>query len=573
MANIAIINPLFEVSYWGMEHAQQMMGKRANMPVASLPLLAALTPAEHSVTLIDENVEPIDFDALEKFDIVGVTGMSVQRFRMDEIVHELKARGIFVIVGGPWVTVEEGYFDGLADVIFIGEAETTWPEFLDQWKTGSHQYRYEQAQRTDMTTVPTPRHDLLKNKHYMFGSLQFSRGCPFQCEFCDIIVTFGRKPRIKLASQIINELECLRREGLRIAFIVDDNLIGNKRGIRPVLEEVARWQERNGFPLAFMTEASLDLCEDEELMELMARCNIQAVFIGIESPNEESLKETKKFQNVREKGGTLIEKIHQIQDFGIEVWCGLIVGFDNDQPDIFEQQRKFLKASRITHAMIGLLHAIPKTPLHARLKQEGRLDPNDNYAFGTNVIPKQMSREALRDGYLATMSEAYQPDVYFERMDQLFVHDRFKFRVFETEHFRKHPLLRIRHATFYTVGFVVLFWKLMRGTPDRTLRRVYRTRIFNLVRKRFTQPAVWFYYVTKCATHFHHHKMTQDMTERPDTFVSTFGKSMRTLRSDVGQQPQPLPVLTDHATGSACGTEMPPKPKRVSIPTTASSNQ
>lgn len=212
MAKIAIINPAFEVSYWGLEHAQQMMGKRANMPVARLPLLAALTPAEHEVTLVDENVESLDYDALAKFDIVGLTGMSVQRFRMDEIVSELKSRGAFVVVGGPWVTVEEEYFDSRVDAIFVGEAETTWPQFLDDWKAGTHKHRYEQSEKTDMSTVPTPRHDLLKNNHYMFGNLQFSRGCPFQCEFCDVIVTFGRKPRIKQASQIIDELECLRKQ-------------------------------------------------------------------------------------------------------------------------------------------------------------------------------------------------------------------------------------------------------------------------------------------------------------------------------------------------------------------------
>ncbi len=527
MASIAIINPKFDVSYWGLEHAQPMFGKRANMPVASLPLLAALTPEKHSVTLFDENVEELDYDELAKFDIVGVTGMSVQRFRMDEIIHALHARDVFIAVGGPWVTVEEDYFGELVDVIFVGEAETTWPQFLEEWEAGNHSYRYEQSEKTDMSTVPTPRHDLLKNEYYMVGSLQFSRGCPFQCEFCDIIVTFGRRPRIKQASQILKELDCLVKEGMHIAFIVDDNLNGNKKGIKPVLEEVAKWQERNGYPLVFSTEASLDLCEDEELMELMARANIQSVFVGIESPDEESLKEAKKYQNVREKGGTILEKIHQIQNFGIEVWCGLIVGFDNDTPAIFETQRKFLKESRIAHAMIGLLHAIPKTPLHDRLREEGRLDLADEYAYGTNVIPKQMTREELRDGYLETMRDAYEPSVYFDRLDQLFVHDRFQFRVFKTEHFRKHPMLRLKQTIFFLIGFTVMFFRLMKNTPDKKLRSIYRSRIFNVMRKRFTSPAIYFFYTLKCAMHFHHHKMTTQMIEHPETFVSTIGKAMR----------------------------------------------
>ncbi|NND98880.1 MAG: DUF4070 domain-containing protein [Pirellulaceae bacterium] len=526
MARIAIINPAFEVSYWGLEHAQPMFGKRANMPVASLPLLAALTPPEHDVQLFDENVEPLDFDELAKFDIVGVTGMSVQRFRMDEIIRELFSRDVFIAVGGPWVTVQEDYFDGFADVIFVGEAETTWPQFLNEWKNGSHQQRYEQAERTDMSTVPVPRHDLLKNDYYMVGSLQFSRGCPFQCEFCDIIVTFGRRPRIKQASQVLAELDCLINEGMHIAFIVDDNLIGNKKAIKPVLAEVAAWQERHGYPLVFSTEASLDMCEDEELMELMARANIQSVFVGIESPDEESLKEVKKYQNVRERGGTILEKVHQIQDFGIEVWCGLIVGFDNDTADIFKTQQKFLKESRIAHAMIGLLHAIPKTPLHDRLRDEGRLDSSDDYTFGTNVIPKQMTREELRDGYLETMQQAYQPDVYFDRLDQLFIHDKFQFRVFQTDYFRKHPWLRLKQTIFFTIGFVVMFFRLMRHTPDPKLRRIYRSRILGVVKSRFTSPAIYFFYTLKCAMHYHHHKMTAEMVADPTQVVSTIGNAV-----------------------------------------------
>ena len=473
-------------------------------------------------------MEELDFDALANFDIVALTGMSVQRFRMEEILQELKSRDVFVVIGGPWVSVEETYFESLVEVTFVGEAETTWPEFLSDWQRGDYRKRYEQAERTDMSTVPTPRHDLLKNRHYMFGNLQFSRGCPFQCEFCDIIVTFGRKPRIKQPQQIIDELECLRKNGFHIAFIVDDNLVGNKKAIKPVLEEVAKWQEKHGYPIVFSTEASLDMGEDDELMELMARANIQSVFIGIESPDEESLKETKKFQNVRERGGTILEKIHHIQDFGIEIWCGLIVGFDNDTPEMFETQKKFLKESRIAHAMIGLLHAIPKTPLYDRLAREGRLDLADEHEFGTNVIPKQMTREELRDGYLETMREAYEPQTYFDRLDQLFIHDRFKFRTFETEHFRKNFLLRLRHHAFFTVGFVYLFWKLMRGVPDANLRRIYRSRIFHAIRARFTTPAIYFFYAIKCAMHYHHHKMTTDMIESPEHFVSSYGKAMRT---------------------------------------------
>jgi radical SAM superfamily enzyme YgiQ (UPF0313 family) len=246
MADIVLINPAFEVSFWGMEHAMPLFGKKANLPVACLPLLAALTPSSHRVTLIDENVEPLDFDRLAKADLVGMTGMIVQRHRMREILVELKRRGIFVAVGGPWITVREDYFGDLADVIFVGEAEETWPRFLQEWQQGRHVRRYEQTERTDMSTVPTPRFDLVKMRNYMFGSVQFSRGCPYQCEFCDIIVTFGRRPRLKTSAQVIAELEALRTQGVFIAFVVDDNLIGNKKAVKLLLRDLITWQQVQG---------------------------------------------------------------------------------------------------------------------------------------------------------------------------------------------------------------------------------------------------------------------------------------------------------------------------------------
>ena len=252
MADIVLINPKFEISFWGLEHALPFVGKRANMPVAALPLLAALTPAQHTVTIIDENVEPIDFDRCARADIVGVTGMSVQRHRMREILTELKRRGVFTVVGGPWITVKEDYFGELADVIFIGEAEETWPRFLADWAAGHAAKRYEQADKTDLSRVPAPRLDLIKMNRYAFGSVQFSRGCPFQCEFCDIIVTFGRRPRLKTAPQIIAELEGLRAQNQSFVFIVDDNLIGNKKAIKAVLHDVIAWQRANGYPLTLL---------------------------------------------------------------------------------------------------------------------------------------------------------------------------------------------------------------------------------------------------------------------------------------------------------------------------------
>lgn len=519
MARIAIINPRFEVSYWGMEFALPLLGKKANLPTACLPLLAALTPEQHQVTLIDENVEDVDFDSLAEFDIVGITGMIVQRFRMREICEQLRERGIFIVVGGPWVTVREDYFDGLADVIFVGEAEETWPQFLSDWEQGRHRVRYEQAEPTDMTKVPAPRLDLMKTRHYLFGSLQFTRGCPFQCEFCDIIVVFGRRPRLKTSEQVIAELETLVAQKLEIAFVVDDNLIGNKNAIKLLLRDVIAWQKKRGYPLTLFTEASLDLAEDQELMQLMVEANFVCVFIGIESPNEESLRETKKFQNLR-KGGTTLEKIRTVQQAGLEVWCGMILGFDHDDVSIFDVQHQFLQAARIPHAMVGLLYAIPKTPLYDRLREEGRLDDGDPPEFGTNVIPARMTRSELRDGYVRALKGLYEPDAYFERVDKLYLDTSFRFGTARTRYLRRHPWARFRAGFMDRIRFAYIRRSLSRKVAEPHLRDEYRHRIQQMLSIR-QEPGVWFVYAMKCAIHYHYYTMASRMAKEEIPLVST----------------------------------------------------
>src|SRR4051794_21697753 len=510
MADIVLINPRFEVSYWGMEYALPFLGKRANLPVTSLTLLAALTTGEHTITLIDENVEAIDFERCARADIVGITGLSVQRFRMKEILAELKRRGVFTVVGGALVTVMEDYFEGLADAIFIGEAEETWPRFLKEWKQGLHQYRYEQAEKTDMSKVPTPRFDLLKMRHYAFGSVQFTRGCPFQCEFCDIIVTFGRRPRIKTIPQIIAELEAMYAKKMRIVFIVDDNLIGNKKAIKEVLRAVVAWQEKNAYPLTFFTEASIDLADDPELMELMVDANIIAVFIGIESPNEASLRETKKYQNVRD-GGTMLEKVHRIQDSGMEVWCGMIIGFDNDDETIFEAQRKFIQDSRIAFSMSGMLTAIPKTPLHDRLAAEGRLDPADQPEYGTNVIPLKIGREELRDGYIRVMNQLYEVGPYFDRLENLFLKGRLDPGRGRTRYWKTHRWQGFKYQSLWSIQAMGLFMRLMTGVPEAHLRREYRKRLWRFLKVR-RDGAMLLFYVIHMAQHYHAYTMATQMS-------------------------------------------------------------
>jgi radical SAM superfamily enzyme YgiQ (UPF0313 family) len=519
MARVAIINPRFEVSYWGFEHALHLFGKKANLPNHCLALLAALTPPEHDITLIDENVEDIDFHALAEYDVVGVTGMSVQRFRMREIFQQLRQSGVLILVGGPWVTVYEDYFDDLVDVIFVGEADETWPQFLREWEQGEHKARYEQAQPTDMTKLPPPRFDLMKSRHYMFGSLQFTRGCPFQCEFCDIIVIFGRQPRLKTSEQVIAELEALVAEKMEIAFVVDDNLIGNKKAIKLLLRDVIDWQEKRGYPLTFFSEASLDLAEDEELLQLMVEANFVSVFIGIETPNEESLRETKKLQNIR-GGGAMVEKIHKIQNAGLEVWCGMILGFDHDDASIFDTQREFLQTTRIALVMIGMLYAIPKTPLYDRLHEAGRLDHDDPPEYGTNVVPARMTRAELRDGYVRVLKELYDPGAYFDRLDKLYLDKNFRIGAARSRYLRRHPWSRFKAHLTYWLRFVFIRRRLLRQVPDDRLRKEYRLRIRRMQKQR-RDSYTWFAYALMCGIHYHHHALANQMANEEMQLVSS----------------------------------------------------
>jgi radical SAM superfamily enzyme YgiQ (UPF0313 family) len=436
------------------------------------------------------------------------------------------------VVGGAMATVEPEELEGLADVIFMGEADVTWPQFLREWEEGRHGTRYVQAVKTDLTTLPLPRVDLLKSGRYMFGSMQISRGCPFTCEFCDIIVTFGRQPRLKTSGQVLAELDAYYRGGLKIVFVVDDNLIGNKKAIKPILRDIIQWQQDRAYPLTLFTEASLDLAEDDELMELMGQAGFQSVFIGIESPNEESLKETKKLQNVRPRAGTLLDRVRRVQSHGLDVWCGMIVGFDHDDPSVFGVLPGFLADARIANALVGLLHAIPTTPLYDRLKKEGRLNDSDDSArFGTNVAPLGMSREELRKGFSEVTREVYAADAYFQRIDALFVEGRFKFAVHQLPYWRRHRWAWTKRVIGNYAKFFVLATRLMRSVDDEGLRAKYRRQLVGVMRARAFEPHILFVYAIKTAMHYHYASITQALAgsgddAMPDA-VRSFSRSIR----------------------------------------------
>jgi radical SAM superfamily enzyme YgiQ (UPF0313 family) len=285
-----------------------------------------------------------------------------------------------------------------------------------------------------------------------------------------------------------------------------------------VLREVVVWQRRHGYPLMFATEASIDLAEDAELMQLMVDANVSNVFVGIETPNEAALRETKKIQNLRGRGGTMLEKVHRIQEAGMEVWCGIIVGFDNDDPGIFAAQRRFVQEARIVSAMVNMLVAIPRTPLYTRLASEGRLDLSEDAAafgaFGTNVVPRRLSREALRAGYVELMRALYAREAYFDRLDELYIRERLQLGRARSRYLRRHPLRWFRLNARLLAEAAAIFVLLMRGVPDRVLRREYRRRLLRLVRHR-RDPEIIQTYAIKCAMHYHAHRMVQEMVSRP----------------------------------------------------------
>jgi radical SAM superfamily enzyme YgiQ (UPF0313 family) len=506
--SICLINPRFEPSYWGFDYALRLYpgDKRSTMISGSLPTVAGLC-GDHQVTVIDENVEEIDWDSLGQYDIVGVTGMTVQKNRIREILLRLRELNIFTVVGGPFVSVQEEFFEGLCDVKFVGEAETTWPVFLDDHARGKPtEQRYAQSQPTDMTTAPRPRYDLLKVDRYASGALQYSRGCPFQCEFCDIIVIYGRKPRVKQPEQLVAELDDMRRAGFHSAFIVDDNFIGNKKKAKALLEKIIPWMQEHRFPLRLTTEASINLADDAELMELMYRANFRSVFIGIETPRQESLEETKKFQNIR--GDSMSAKLARIQNAGLDVNAGFIVGFDSDDKQIFDDQFRFIQDNGITLAMVGILQAIPTTPLYERLRKEGRLvedDPNCNF------VPKQMSRAELKQGYWDLVGRLYSPEAFLERYFKVYQFPAYLERraaiCRQAGEGKRLPTLAYGLALLWA-----LFWALLWDGSLFSVGWVYLKYFFSRNLKYRRDIVGFAQFMNRCVTHWHFYKFTREVT-------------------------------------------------------------
>ncbi len=416
---ILFICPRFPDSLWNFRGIEKLVGVQSSQAPIGLATVAALTPPEFDVSLVDENLDPIDFEAA--CDVVAISCFNVQWSRALEIAGEFRKRGRLIVIGGPYPTLCPERFVGVADALFVGEAEYTWPRFcrdLLEGRTPDSTYEQERG-KVKMTDSPIPRYELLSAERYLYHYVQTTRGCPFQCEFCDIIVTDGRVPRTKTVEQVMNEVETIRRLGARYISFSDANLIANPKYAERLLTALRDFGAANGYPIRFSGELTLNVAEFPKILELLRDSNFESVFIGVESPRSESLLEAGKGQNVR---GSLIDRIRTVQSHNLLVIAGMIVGFDTDDVGIFQDTFDFLQDAGIAFTTAGVLFAIEHTPLHTRLQNEGRLrefDISKAQVHGSadlNFVPKGMTAEELLHGYRWMIRALYRYEAYAERL-------------------------------------------------------------------------------------------------------------------------------------------------------------
>ena len=421
---ILLVYPKYPETFWSFTYALKFISKKANLPPLGLLTVAAMLPADWELRLIDKNVKSLTDADLRWADYVFLSAMSIQRGSTESVISRCKALGVKMIAGGPLFTSVPEEFSSV-DHLVLNEAEITLPLFLEDLMRGRARHVYTSPQWANLSSTPIPRFDLLDKRKYASMSVQYSRGCPFDCDFCNITVLFGRVPRTKDTEQILAEFDALYNHGWRGGvFIVDDNFIGNKGKLKKeILPAIIEWMNRREHPFILYTEVSINLSDDEELMNLMIRAGFDQVFVGIESPNEESLVECSKLQN---RNRDLIACVRKIQQAGFEVQAGFIVGFDKDPDTIFERLIGFIQESGIVTAMVGLLNAPQGTKLYRRMKQEGRLLKTltgDNTDFSINFIPK-MSSESLLAGYRSILHTIYSPKHYYARVKKFLIEYR-----------------------------------------------------------------------------------------------------------------------------------------------------
>lgn len=461
---ILLVYPEYPDTFWSFKYALQFISKKAVHPPLGLLTVAAMLPAEWEKRLIDMNVASLSDKDLDWADYVFISAMIVQKQAATDIITRCKESGIKVVAGGPFFTAGYHDFAGV-DHLVLNEAEITLPLFLKDLAKGEAKHIYRSKEFPDIGKTPVPMWDLIDMKKYVSMTIQYSRGCPYNCEFCDITNLYGRRSRTKSKNQIVTELEQLHSQGWRgNVFFVDDNFIGNRTKLKyDVLPGIIDWIKKTKYPFNFSTEASIDLSDDETLMKMMIKAGFDGVFVGIETPDEESLAECNKSQN---RNRDLVASVKKIQKFGLQVHGGFIVGFDNDSTSVFKRQIDFIQKSRIITAMVGILNAPRGTNLYKRIEQEGRLlkeTSGDNTDFSTNIIPK-MGFEKLSLGYQNIINGIYSAKPYYERVrDYLREYKPLEKRVFR---------LHLGHLRFH-FGYAGAFFKSTWSLGIRDKERIH----------------------------------------------------------------------------------------------------
>ena len=506
---VLLVYPLFPKTFWSYEKILELVNRKVLLPPLGLVTVAAILPQEWEFKLVDRNVRAVTESEWAWADIVILSAMIVQREDLVDQIKEAKRHGKLVAVGGPYPTsVPDEAMAAGADYMILDEGEITLPMFVEAVQRGEKTGFFRSGgEKPDVTGTPVPRFDLLELEAYDSMSVQFSRGCPFQCEFCDIIVLYGRKPRTKDPAQLLKELDCLYELGWRRSvFMVDDNFIGNKRNVKLLLKDLKVWQEEHQYPFSFNTEASIDLAQDQELMEMMVDCAFNAVFLGIETPDEASLAMTKKFQNTR---GSLAESAEAIAKTGLRVMAGFIIGFDGEKQGAGDRIVRFVEQTNIPTTTFAMLQALPNTALWHRLEKEGRLRDgkyaNINQTTLMNFIPTRPLEDIARE-YVDAFSRIYEPKTYLDRTYRHFL-----------------MLGAPRHKAPFKfpslIDLKALATVCWRQGLKRNTRWMFWHHLFGIIRH---NPAVFDHYLSVCAHNEHFMEYRQIVNDEIEQQLQEF---------------------------------------------------
>jgi len=519
---VLLLYPTFPKSFWSFEKALALVDRKALLPPLGLITVAAILPQDWEFRLVDRNVRAVTEAEWDWAEMVIISGMIVQADDMMAQIREAKRRGKSVAVGGPYATSLPHEPQGAgADFLILDEGEITLPMFVEAVQRGETQGVFRaNGEKPDVTTTPIPRFELLDLDAYDNMSVQFSRGCPFQCEFCDIIVLYGRKPRTKEPQQLLAELERLYELGWRrTVFLVDDNFIGNKRNVKLLLKELKGWMEAHQYPFHFNTEASVDLAKDPELMEMMVDCNFNAVFLGVETPDEDSLALTQKFQNTRD---SLSDSVDAIIAAGLRVMAGFIIGFDGEKPGAGDRIVRFVEKTAVPTALFSMLQALPDTALWHRLEKEGRLRgkvANINQTTLMNFVPTRPLEEITRE-YVNAFWELYDPMTYLNRTYRHFL------KLGTPKHKSK-----LRSVSWTVIrAMLIVCWR--QGVVRKTRLRFW----LNLIGILRHNPRVWDHYLSICALNEHFLEYRQIVKDEIEAQLAEFLAEEARIQAEQSRQ-------------------------------------